>query len=268
MKRHCIAHVDKPQIGLGLGLGLGFGRGGASAPAYTHNMVVFDGTNDYLRKTSGAGFLPDGTYGTFAFKLKRNVVGGGVQYIWHGYDGITGFNYLRFTAANTLEICLADSGFTAGVSLATLASGLNSTTAAYTGHIAFSGAGAGTVRCWINGTETTESLAGITYDYGPGALNFSTLVTHSIGTQQTGALRLEGNLGLFWFAMGTTSAHYITDPTAFYASGDVDLGSGTVSGVTPRLFYGGQQVATNWNAGTNQGSAGNMTMNGAVSDAT
>jgi hypothetical protein len=28
-KRHRIAHMDKPQIGLGLGLGLGFGRGGA-----------------------------------------------------------------------------------------------------------------------------------------------------------------------------------------------------------------------------------------------
>lgn len=56
------------------------------------------------------------------------------------------------------------------------------------------------------------------------------------------------------------------DPTTTSTNGtDIDLSAFASAGATPaKVFFGGQQTAANWNAGTNQGTGGDFTMTGDV----
>jgi len=229
---------------LGLNMSLwSAATGRVGAPAYAgHNMVAFDG-GDCLYQS--AALFPDAAYGTIAIKFRPTSVGTPVTQ-----------NLIHFGAANRrLTISNADLAYT-GVFGATTTSNIDITGATalandtdYTLQISWDGA-LDVVTCTVNGIQ--QSTGGWTV---PGAQLLLTNATQ-LGIGGTGAGVVTngfiGQMGFVLIAAGATSAFNI-NPALIYNGGDVDLSN---IGVTPQIFFGGTQVETDWNAGTNQGSAG------------
>ena len=232
-------------------------RAGLVAGSYAgHNMVAFDGTNDYLNRGAIATGLGTARYMTLAFKIKPMKAAGTLQ------------NLLHFGAANARFYLQTDNRFfwsmtsasLGGVQLITAASkGTVLTTGTeYHYHIAvdFQNGSIGGVTTWLNGVEETyddgvgNPTAAVTGLGGtPGDATWGSLTQTAIAASNAGAFKFEGQLGFFWFTVGNTTASYITDPTKFYSGGDVDLGTdGTGSGLTqPVIFWGGRNTAADWN---------------------
>lgn len=106
------------------------------------------------------------------------------------------------------------------------------------------------------------------------ATNFTVLGNPQLSTQSWGkvadATKIDGApVGFFglWASTSRTGA-ILTDPSIFFPGGhDRNLAADlTVGGVLPQplVAFGGTQVAADWNAGTNLGTAGNFTMFGGV----
>jgi len=232
--------------------------GTPAAPAYSHTMVTFDGTADYLvRGGTPTGFI-DARYMTIAFKIKPNKVAGTLQNILH--FGAANAR-IALDATNKVAITLSSANFPAGIGGS---SGTAMTTGQeYTCHFAIDMQTGSSQLFYLNGVSDIGSIIAAT----TGDAIWSTLTNAAIGAATGGTVKLEAGIGFFWFTMGNTTDSYITDATKFYNGGDVNLGTnGTGSGLTqPVIFWGGSNNAAHWNAGINAGSgADTWTMNGAV----
>ena len=218
-----------------------------------HNMVAFDGTNDYLNRGALFTGAVDARYMTLAFKFKPMKAVGTAQ------------NILHFGAANARIILLDDNKITfaltaaafGGATLGGAQATALTTGNTYTCHLAVDWA-APAFGFWVNGVDDGSTIlqAGT-----PGNATWATggLAQTAIAGSHTGAFKFEGQFGFFWFTVGNTTASYITDPTKFYSGGDVDLGTnGTGSGLTqPVIFFGGRNTAADWNGTPGTSSAVN-----------
>lgn len=218
-----------------------------------HNLVAFDGANDYLNRGALFTGAVDARYMTLAFKFKPMKAAGTTQNILH-----FGAANARITldTANKIQMQMSAAGFGGPTITGSQATALTTGTA-YTCHIAvdFSASTAG---FWLNGVD---DIGAITLGGSPGNVTWATggLAQTAIAASNAGANKFEGQFGFFWFTVGTTTASYITDPTKFYSGGDVDLGTdGTGSGLTqPVIFFGGRNTAADWNGTPGTASAVN-----------
>ena len=252
------------MIGIGIGISPGLnGAGGESYPG--HNMVVFDGTNDYM--TIGAN--PFGTtpeYFTAAFYVQPESLAASTNHtlLWANASMVIRI----WHTTGLMQVYLKNAG---GTSFNTLAYETVPVVAGSPNVIQIAGRSAAAyedsfVSVWVNGALSC-AMAG-----QPGLSGGFTFDTYSQwGLFATyGALNKFGNAGgpaggsagLVWITAGATADHYITK--ADYDFNNIrDLGvDGSAPGVTPIVFFGGQQVAADWNLGTNQGSGSDWTMAG------
>lgn len=227
-----------------------FWRGGASAPAYAHNMVVFDGTSDYLTSPSDP-FGGTHSYFTAVFIVNPTSVAAQKHFLFAN-------SAARLTMAaggGPAFILSGINGANIGVSTVSLVAGQDNVV-----HFAAYNDGATTyASAWVDGvlggSGSTVTATGMT---------FGTYTDWRLFDNVAGTGRFGGEVKLAWITAGDTAAHYIT-PTDYDFGNERDLGvDGSAPGVTPIVFYGGTQVAADWNAGTNQGSGADWTMVGDV----
>lgn len=252
---------------LGLSLGLTLGRRGAGAASYAgHNMVVFDGTNDYLNRGALATGLGTARYMTLAFKIKPLKAAGTLQNLLH--FGAANARIV-IDSANKVQVILSSASLGGATAGGVTANAMDTGTE-YTVHLALDfQAGSPSVAAFMNGVDVTGDISAPLGPSGtPGSVTWGSLAQTAIAASNAGAFKFEGEMGFFWFTVGDTAAsHFITDASKFYDGGDVDLGTdGTGSGLAqPVIFWGGQNAAAHWNAGVNAGSgADTWTMNGSV----
>ena len=241
------------------------GAGGESYPG--HNMVVFDGTNDYLTFNAAGG--PFGTtpeYFTAAFVVQPESLAAS-----------TSHNLLWANAQTVIRI-VHTTGLMAVLLQNAGGSGFNSSSsetvpviAGQPNVIQIAGRSAADhadslVSVWVNGALSC-AVAGTLG--ASGGFSFDTYSQWGLFATYAGGGKFGnaggpagGSAGLVWITAGATADHYITK--ADYDFNNIrDLGvDGSAPGVTPIVFYGGTQEAADWNLGTNQGSGSDWTMAG------
>ena len=244
-----------------------------------HNMVLFDGVNDYMRRGSNifasnpksmviyvdfytpealdsTGFMCAGALTNVDLKCSgtkivfSNLLGIGLTH--NSTTSLTASTHYRLVLS--LQADTVDSAADGVCKMWLSANG----------------------GAWIQETMVSFSMGDSTsFALSGGALTNFTLFAHpSTATAMYGNVndvsKVDGaQVGFFglWASTSRTGA-IITDPSVFFSAGkdrnlSIDL---TVGGLlpTPLVAYGGTQTAADWNAGTNQGSAGNFTMSGGV----
>lgn len=238
--------------------------------SYVHKIMKFD-ESQYLYKNTGTPIIAgDGRYGTIVMKVTMKA---GLP---HGGAGTPRdlFSLIQASPARQLirlNVALHNDDNTD--------LGINSTDLSVIGfkdswladlplaqprtfHIAFDSVG-NVTRTWVDGVETGLGIpAGFVFT---GTVDFSaaTLCQIAQGGNTPGiGGPFNGYIGLVWVDISNSASSMITDPTLFYRGGDVNLGTdGTRFGrlPAPKVFYGGAQEAADWQAGTNQGTAGDFT---------
>lgn len=233
--------------------------------------VVFDGTNDYLTKTSAAGVLFSNaiTYGycTMAVRFKRNAAAT-MRFFDSGVSASTARIILAINTSGVLTFTFIDSTNGKGVNSGTIASTLGTwggTEPFHTLHIANSFDGSGTTRIFLDGVENASSPLtwSLTAQQG---INLGGIDTAAIGSTIALGSKINADVSMLWIGAGNTSNYYITDPAKFWVSGsDPTLGSdGSGAGATPQVFFGGTMPVADWNAGANRGTGGTFTKGGST----
>lgn len=243
------------HVGLGLNLGLGLGTRRVARPSYAHNMVVFDGTNDYLLRNSVLDGSVSTTKLTFVAVINPTNVGS-VFRLLHGQVAPVPLHLSVGTTGN-LQLQVTDEGFSAGVSAPTIPAGIVNSVR-QTIHVAVDWA-TSDLKVWVNGALKSN---GTVYWIGTTSLNITALYNPwALCANSGGTAKFAGQAGLI-----AMFADHITDPALFYDGGDTDIDAliAATTLPTPLIYFGGRQTAANWNAGTNQGTGGNFTMQGGV----
>lgn len=267
-----VSFVDYPTTG--------YGRLAVSYTPYTsHTMVNFDGVNDYLRR--GATVFSGNPkslvmYADFVsqeyWDADQTIMSAGalLPELTIDSNGLMAFS------------CTSGVSFVAVTSAAIPVSTHIRAVACFQGDTVH-GAANGYAKLWISSGGGAFTLySSVISDAGDtticdvsGATNFHLCTAHTalfrfgriLDASKVDGAQV-GFLGV-WASTSRTGA-IVTDPTIFFdpATGrdrnlSVDL---TVGGVLPAplVAFGGTQTAANWNAGTNQGSAGAFTMSGGV----
>lgn len=221
-----------------------------SAAYAGHNPVVFDGTSDYLSIASDP-FPTTPEYFTAAFCFRpasfasqRNILHANASMvvrlqITSGYPQVI----LNCTTGGAQSLTTATAPETGQMNVLQIA-----------GRCAADSADS-VLTVWLNGVEI-GAYAGI---LSGGYVNYS---SWGLFAGNAGGNKFAGDASLAWVTFGATAAHYITPST--YDFNDIrDLGAdGSAPGVVPQVFYGGQQTASEWNTGDNQGSGADWTMAG------
>lgn len=228
----------------------------ASTPYPGHNMVTFDGANDYMSLASNP-FPATAEYFTAAWCINPTNFSVARQLLFANAGArvtiaaTTGIPQLNFISINGVSLTSGTVPLVAGQKNIVQVNARCGPTMAdtYYGII-------------VNGV-LSEEADGVG---GTNGLTFSTYSAWRMFANLTPGAWFLGGVGFAWLTAGDTAAHFITDPSKFYsASGDVDLGADFSSpGIRPIVGYGGRQVAADWNAGTNLGSGSNWTMAGGV----
>jgi hypothetical protein len=251
--RHMIGHEDALADEFETILGLrtildGVVRGGAPASYPGHNAVVFDGTSDYLTSPSDP-FGGTHSYFTAVFIVNPTSVAAQKQFLFaNSLARLTmapgGGTQLLFTNIN---------GPNTGGGTVPLVAGQDNVV-----HFAAYNDGADTrAYVWVDGVLSGSGIVGTAT-----GMTFGTYTDWRLFDNVAGTARFSGEVKLAWITAGDTAAHYIT-PSDYDFGNERDLGvDGSAPGVTPIVFYGGTQVAADWNAGTNQGSGADWTMQG------
>lgn len=239
-------------MGLSLKLGLGLEPSGGSGQIAL--PVTFDGTNAYLTRTSDLSGNADTQLVSAFFDFTSTTNDGTIfEGQTSGNERVRFFltpNRVYFLFRSTVPTVIqqsrnADSGLPSGVRSRWWVS-CNTSTGAYN----FYGVRMDTEAVITSGSHV--SLSGT----GTGTIDF-TLPDWSIGGRPDGANKMTGTIRrvAVWndVAPDVTSSS-VRDQMADTAQAS-DVGNNIVD------FYGG---ASAWNAGTNQGSGGDFTMNGSV----
>lgn len=248
-----------------IGIGLNLWRRGGSGIAYPgHNLVVFDGTNDYMTIAANPfGVAPE--YFSAAFYVQPESLAGATNHnLWWANAQMV----LRIAASTGIPAAILQNvdGTSFNLSVGTqavIAGQPNLIQVAARSATSYSDSYA---EIWVNGVSS-QATGG-----SPGASGgflFNTYSQWGLFATYAGGSKFGnaggpagGSAGLAWITAGATAAHYLRKET--YDFNNIrDLGiDGSAPGVTPIVFYGGAQTAANWNAGTNQGSGSDWTMQG------
>ncbi|MDP2322560.1 MAG: hypothetical protein Q8N51_00840 [Gammaproteobacteria bacterium] len=233
-------------------------KAAVSSALIAWTAVTFDGTNDYLMR-SGAIFSADADYLTIVIRFKRNS--SSTQRLFDSGVSASIARVVVGITSSALIFSFIDSTNGKGFSSGSVSLGQTlDTTTTYTLHIACSVA-SGVTQIYLNGTPLSSSP--FSWSLTAATINLSTIVTSAIGSTLAAGSKANADLSLVWIGAGMSSSYYITDPSKFWnAGGTPALGAdGSAPGAVPQIFYGQLQDAAGWNAGTNQGTGGNYTMN-------
>lgn len=224
-----------------LTLGLGLFRSGGGAPVDNLTAVTFDGTNDHLQRAAALTGVTDGTAFSIYWKgatstaATQTLVAIGANRTRMDITSTGAFNVLVFnTAGSLIANILSNTGWADG--------------AEHTVH--FSGTAGGSSALYIDGTSrlASGSIASGTPDMTGG---------NSVGANTGSANLFNGTMRRV--AMWTDVALDVS--SASVRTQMADEAQAATLGTNAVDFYGEAAV---WNAGTNQGSGGDYTMNGAV----
>lgn len=212
---------------------------------FTMNYVSFDGTNDYINSsTTPAG--PDSSQMDFHAMITPAV---GIAGTTRLYD-CGGRHYISLVNEEITVLVKDNLNVTLGTITTSGAGITDGNTHSVYVNIDTS---AGAVEIRVNGSA---DLGGSITAGNPLDLTRGTgLMALSGGTQ-----KFEGDVGRVYYEGGAARGE-----AAYYSGGvPVDISAFGSSGYT---WFGDGQTATNWNAGTNQGTETVFQMNGAVTDA-
>ncbi len=248
-----------------IGIGLNLWRRGGSGGVYPgHSLVVFDGTNDYMTIAANPfGVAPE--YFSAAFYVQPESLAGATNHnlLWANAQMV-----IRLSATTGIAYCALQN--VGGVPF-NLNIGTEAVIAGQPNLIQVAARSATSeansyAEIWVNGvsSQAVTGSAGVS-----GGFLFNTYSQWGLFATYAGGSKFGnaggpagGSAGLAWITAGATAAHYIT-PGTYDFNNIRDLGvDGSAPGVTPIVFYGGEQTAANWNAGTNQGSGSDWTMVG------
>jgi len=237
--------------------------GGAAYPG--HNMVVFDGTNDYM--TIGAN--PFGTtpeYFTAAFYVQPESLAASTNHtlLWANASMVIRISH----TTGLMQVLLQNAG---GANFNTASYETVPVIAGQPNVIQIAGRSAAAyadslVSVWVNGALSC-SVAGVTGLSG--GFTFETYSQWGLfatygASNKFGAAGgpAGGSAGLAWITAGASAANYIP-PSTYDFNNIRDLEAhGSAPGVVPQVYFGGKQTAAHWNAGYNQGSGSDWTMAG------
>jgi hypothetical protein len=230
-----------------------------------HNLVVFDGTNDYMAIASNPfGVAPE--YFSAAFYVQPESLAASTNHnlLWANSQMV-----IRITHTTGIAYCALQN-----VDGASLIPASTVPVIAGQPNVIQIAARSATseldswCEVWVNGVSSGR-IGGVAGQSGGFLFNtysqWGLFATYAGGSKFGNAGGpAGGSAGLAWITAGATAAHYIT-PGTYDFNNIRDLGvDGSAPGVTPIVFYGGKQTAANWNAGTNQGSGSDWTMQGDV----
>lgn len=219
-----------------------------TSPYPGHNAVVFDGTSDYLTSPSDP-FGGTHSYFTAVFIVNPTSVAAQKQFLF-----ANSLARLTMVAGGVPQLLFTNiNGPNTGAGTVPLVAGQDNVV-----HFAAYNDGVTTyASVWVDGALSVSNSTGTAT-----GMTFGTYTDWRLFDNVAGTGRFAGEVKLAWITAGDTAAHYIT-PTDYDFGNVRDLGvDGSAPGVTPIVFYGGQQVAADWNAGTNQGSGADWTMSG------
>ena len=236
-----------------------FGKDVVEAAPYEPVAVNFDGTNDYLRKSSDLTSNADGKTGILSFWVKINGADGTEFNISSSGTWATATRHQAIrNTSNKISIFWDNSASTAIMSVTS-----GRTVTASDGWVH--------VLCAWDLANTTAQLYinDVSEDASPTATNDTidyTQTDHAIGTDMSNTLKLNGELADYYFNnevfldMDTASNRRLF----IDAKGNpVDLGSdgSTPTSAIPRIYLNQNALAT-WH--TNAGDGGGFTENGAL----
>lgn len=241
---------------------LGVGQPPAAASAFSYDAVTFDGTNDWLSRGSALTGVSDHPRGILSFWFNPFADGVVDSVLYNNAFGVAGAK-----ATTRFELGLNDPSFASQFIIATT----SSLTAGSWWHLLASwdtnfGAGSKVGQIYLNDvssfTVATDSGPAMNVAYASGVTDY-TIMSDGFGTLG------KGDVSEFYFAPAQYLDFSVTaNRRKFITAGikPVDLGSdgSTPTGVKPAVY---QHVAAAGSAsafGTNQGSGGGMTINGAL----
>ncbi len=242
--------------------------GGAGGAAYSPNAVTFDGS-DYLTKTTALAGAATKQFSMYARIKPASAIYGSNSSILGIGDGSTAGNHIiRFRFAGGTGNSLLFIAFRGYSTYSQSDSALvHTTTETFTDaqmyNVLFSfnsASGSEASTYYIGDTAVSGYSDTPVTDY---AFAWNETLTARIGSQHNGANQLQGEIGTLWAAPTYYDFSNAANRRLFFdASGNpVAPPSGAV------IFFGGKQNASAWNAGANQGTGGNFTVNGAVTEA-
>jgi hypothetical protein len=239
-----------------------------SEGGYTPNAVKFDGANDYLSKASA---IYSGTVSSGIFSVWVRYDGGPRQLL-SLYDGTDeDFYFGHVYGDGSITLFLRNSANTSSLELRTAAGRLSTTVGeAKWYHILASwdsnyGAGLKLKHLYINDVSDNSLVrdTGVAFTN-----NYSTYTTVAIGASHSAANKLNGALAELYFTPGQYLDFSVEANRRKFidASGlPVSLGSdgSTPTATAPAIYLKGDYSAF----GTNSGTGGNFTVNGALEKA-
>ena len=240
------------------------GRRRLSGSSFLAEAVYFDGTNDYLNRSSLTGVV-DSKTGTFSCWVRPGNMAGNLRLLWFGASS-NYFSVLQVNARSSYLFTLRNSAGGAIWQQDIGSSGTFQDDNWY--HIMVSyNLATFTTHMYVDGVSNKGQLHN-------NILNQFVDLTHTsyyIGSQDDGTLKYNGEVSeMYWtdeyidLSVQSNREKFI-DSTGTGAA-PVDLGSdgSSPTGTQPLLYMKGN--ASVWNAGTNAGSGGDFTMTGAVTD--
>ncbi len=221
----------------------------AAAPSGpTPSPVTFDGANDYLLRGGGLTGAVDGQYFAGYFKGGTSTAGLSI------FEGTSGRVRVRYNSTR-FNFSLLDTAGATIASVSTNTTGLDDGTVREFWFSYDPVVGTGLVS--INGGANDAAGFSVT---NTGTTDF-TLSNWGVGSNTSGTVAWNGTMERLavWFPSSLTGFDVTsgTDRTAM-----ADHTNNTINSTQAIVDFFG--AASDWNAGTNFGSGGNFTMNGAV----
>jgi hypothetical protein len=242
----------------------------STGEAWSPKAVTFDGANDYLTKTTALAGAATKQLTVYARVKVKAAAYGNSSIIVNIGDGATGSqqilrlrfeggsgnskisiqfrDYPAFTLSGAKMAHASSETFVEGDGFTNVLFSFDSQSGAQTSHFYFGDTAA-------SGYSDTPALD---YEFA-----WNQALTARVGSRHSAVNDLlNADVGSVWMAPVYYDLSNAANRRLFFdASGNpVNPPSGAV------LYFGGAQMASAWNAGTNQGSGGDLVMTGAVAD--
>lgn len=224
--------------------------------SYGARGVVFDGTNDYLRRASELTGIADGKTGLVSVWVKPATTSSG-NIITNGASSAGEF-FRVFVGSDIVGASGSPPGGGSSFSM-------TSTAVVDVGNwhhvlIAWDSASSSNCKVYVDGADATNGTPtanNTNIDYTRGSWN--------IGARGDGTVKLNADIAELWFATSWLDITVTANREKFAKNGrPVSLGAdgSKPTGSTPIVYMKGEASA--W--GTNYGSGGDFTVNGALAD--
>ena len=229
---------------------------------YRTHGVHFDGVNDYADIASALAGVSDSKKLTASFWFRTGITGTNRRF----YDNNGGANPFAITVGSfeNLRFQFQDNTDTeVAMVQANAITGMGWT------HVLFSIDTTGTCTYSVYINDQPATLSGSTYCNNDAVFDFTNGGNKSLGQQNDGSKRWDGDMADVWMDFGTYMDFSVTANRRKFIDANgwpVDLGAdgSTPTGTAPTLFFTGD--TSDW--ATNKGTGGTFTENGALEDAT